>query len=101
MWQLVYATFITNNHDSFHLRWQENLEKQQKVLKYYGQDYSENILLRYVFSLKRKFLTLEKRSNGLYNLVHHISKLKWKETFSDFSVEREKPWEGGRVSHDV
>ena len=38
MRQLVYTLFITNNHDSFHLWWKENLVKHQKVLKYYGQD---------------------------------------------------------------
>ena len=32
--------FITNNHDSFHLWWNENLVKHQKVSKYYDQDCS-------------------------------------------------------------
>ena len=32
--------FITNNHDSFHLRWKKNLVKHQKVSKYYDQDCS-------------------------------------------------------------
>ena len=32
--------FITNNNDSFHLRWKENLVKHQKVSKYYDQDCS-------------------------------------------------------------
>ena len=35
----LYITFITNNHASFHLWWNENLVEYQKVSKYYDQDY--------------------------------------------------------------
>ena len=30
--------FVTDNHDSFHFWWKENLIKHQKVSKYYDQD---------------------------------------------------------------
>ena len=43
MRQLVYIIFITNNHDSFHLWWKENLAKHQKVSKYYDQDCSRTL----------------------------------------------------------
>ena len=33
--KLVYTMFISNNRASFHLRWKENLLKQQIVSKYY------------------------------------------------------------------
>ena len=36
--------FITNNHDSFHLWWKENLVKHQKVSKCYDQDCSSSPL---------------------------------------------------------
>ena len=38
MRQLVYAIFISNNHPSFPLWWNENLVKHQKVSKYYETD---------------------------------------------------------------
>ena len=38
--QLLYTMLITNNHAPFHLWRQENLEKHQKVSKYYDQDCS-------------------------------------------------------------
>ena len=41
MRQLVYTTFITNNHDSFQLWRRENLVKHQKVSKHYDQDCSD------------------------------------------------------------
>ena len=34
-----------NNHDSFHLRWKENLVKQQKISKSFDQDCSRYVLL--------------------------------------------------------
>ena len=38
--QSVCTMFITNNYTSFHLWWEENLVKYQKVLKYYVHDCS-------------------------------------------------------------
>ena len=37
--QLVYTIFISNNSISFHWSWKENLVKEQKVSKYYENDY--------------------------------------------------------------
>ena len=36
--QLVYTVFISNNRTSFHLWWNENLVKHQKVSKYHKTD---------------------------------------------------------------
>ena len=43
--------FITNNHASFHLWWNENLVKYQKVSKYYVYDCLQNFLSLFVFLL--------------------------------------------------
>ena len=51
MRQLVYTMFITNNRDSFHLCWKENLVNDQKVSKYYENDYLQNSLLLFMFLL--------------------------------------------------
>ena len=32
MLQLLHTMFITNNHNSFHLRWNENLVKYQNIM---------------------------------------------------------------------
>ena len=40
MRQLVYTMFISNNRASFHLWWNRNLLKHQKVSKYYESSYS-------------------------------------------------------------
>ena len=45
--QLVFTLFITNNHDSFHLRWQEHFVKHQNVSKYYGQDCLKKFILHF------------------------------------------------------
>ena len=39
MGQLVYTMFVTNNHASFQLLWNENVVKHQKVSKYYTHDW--------------------------------------------------------------
>ena len=46
--QLIYVTFITNNHNSFHLCWQANFVKYQNVSKDYGQDCLKNFLLLFM-----------------------------------------------------
>ena len=38
MRQLVYTMYISNNRPRFHLWWNENLVKHQKVSKYYESD---------------------------------------------------------------
>ena len=48
MTQLEYTMFITNNHDSFHLWWQEDFVKRQNVSKYYDQDCMKNSLLLFI-----------------------------------------------------
>ena len=50
--QPVYTMFITNNHDSFHMWWKENLGKHWKVSKYYDQDRLKNILLHFTSLLR-------------------------------------------------
>ena len=44
MRQLLYTMFISNNRPSFHLWWKKNLGKHQKVLKYYENDCSLNLI---------------------------------------------------------
>ena len=42
--------FITNNHDSVHLCWKQNLVKHQKVSKYYVHDCPPIFFLLFMFS---------------------------------------------------
>ena len=51
MRQLVYTMFITNNRDSFHLCWKENLVNDQKASKYYENNCLQNFLLLFMFLL--------------------------------------------------
>ena len=43
--QLLYTMFISKNHASFHLCWNQHLVKHQKVSKYYINDCLQNFLL--------------------------------------------------------
>ena len=49
--QLVYTTFINNNHTSSHLWWKETLVKYQKVWKYFVHNCLQNFLLLFILSL--------------------------------------------------
>ena len=78
--QLVYTIFITNNYNSFHLWWKENLVKHQIVWKYYDQDCCKNLLkninqtFRVVHYLTWK---LELVSDILGMIVSYQNKLAW------------------------
>ena len=47
---------ISNNCTSFHLRWKENLIKNEKVSKYYGNDWLRTFLLLFCLSYQLNLL---------------------------------------------
>ena len=90
MKQLVSTMFITNNHASFHLWWNENLVKHQKVSKCYEHDCSIDKFLdilmynwlcnkkQIIFSLQVGFWQKYSTTHELFHLTckkrHEIDK---------------------------
>ena len=48
MWQLVHNMFVTDIHALSHLRWKENLAKNQKVSKYHDLHFLQNFILLFI-----------------------------------------------------
>ena len=100
MRKLVYTTFITNNHDSFHLWWNENLVKHWKVSKYYDQDCLKNFLLDLMsllgvpIFLKSHFLAeihfIFLKTHPRYNFKGFQYKIwiQWKDRKSSYQVKQ-------------
>ena len=77
--QLVYTMLISNNLQSFHLWWKENLVKHRKISKYDETDYFHDILLLFVFLLTTNFV----KNNHSYARIFFFF---WKLTYNKLEM---------------
>ena len=64
--QLVYTTFVNNNHTSSHLWWKENLVKYQKAWNYFVHNCLQNFLLLFIFLLTAPMVKNSHIFAGIY-----------------------------------
>ena len=96
MRQLVHTMFIANDHNSFHLWWQENFVKHQKVLKYYDQDCLKNFLLLFMSLLSASIV---KNSHFCDWTLLNLSKKRRRPTFKGLNTKFGPQWEGRKSSY--
>ena len=90
--------FITNNKDSFSLRWKENLVKHQKVSKYYDQDCLKNFIFRFMSLLRAPIL---KKVIFLVEIFLIFLKICRGSTSKAFNAKLAPQWKGRKSSYQV
>ena len=98
MRQLVYTILVSNNRQSFHLWWKENLGKLQQVSKYYERDCLQIFLLLLMSLRKIKFV----KNSHIWSRIYLIFlKNVLKETRNSFNTKFQAQWKACSSSYQL
>ena len=96
--QLACTMFISNNRQSFHLWWKENLVNHLKLSKYYETDCLQSFLLLFMLLLTAKFA---KHSHILARIFIIFLKNVLKKTWNSLNTKFQLQWKDRENSNQI